>query len=132
MTIIGLIVCGIIKSPTLQKGDPYRLVNAIDYNGKICGIEGNVSSTPYGYYLPDKTAVCVSSCPSVASYTSFICRYNVQQQVDADRTLRLGYYHTSQYNCMYKIKSKIGELRWILLNEIRGGRGHQIPQLVSF
>ena len=109
MTIIGLIVTGVISSPNLHKGDPYRLLNAIDYNGKICGYEGNVTVTPYGYYLPDKTAVCVASCPTVASYTSFICRYNVQAEVDADHTGARGIYYFSQYDCMYKIKSKVGK-----------------------
>ena len=109
MTIIGLIVVGVIKSPTLQKGNPYRLLNAIDYNGRICGYDGNVTATPYGYYLPDKTAVCVSSCPSAADYNSFVCKYDLQAEVDNDRTSLKGYHFVSQSQCMYKIKSKIGK-----------------------
>lgn len=109
--MIGLIVVGVIKNPTLQKGNPYRLMNPIDYTGTICGHEGNVTSSPYGYYLLDKTAVCVSSCPSAADYSSFICRYDVQATVDDDSTSLRGLYYVSQGECMYKIKTKVGKIQ---------------------
>jgi hypothetical protein len=44
-----------------------------------------------GYYLPDKTAVCVNACPSVANYKKFICDYDLQEEVDKDATG--GFYH---------------------------------------
>jgi hypothetical protein len=109
MTIIGLIVVGAIKSSTLQKGNPYRLLNPVDYTGTICGYGGNVTSSPFGYYLLDKTAVCVSSCPSAADYSSFICRYDLQAAVDADSTTLKGLYYVTQGECMYKIKTRVGK-----------------------
>eukprot|EP00596_Hydrurales_sp_CCMP1899_P007026 CAMPEP_0119035114 /NCGR_PEP_ID=MMETSP1177-20130426/2080_1 /TAXON_ID=2985 /ORGANISM="Ochromonas sp, Strain CCMP1899" /LENGTH=377 /DNA_ID=CAMNT_0006993035 /DNA_START=379 /DNA_END=1509 /DNA_ORIENTATION=+ len=107
MTIIGLIVTGVISSPTLQKGNPYRLLNAIDYQGRICGYDGNLTSTPFGYYLPDKTAVCVNACPTVANYKKFICDYNLQAEVDKDTTGSRGVFYLTQSSCMYEIKSKV-------------------------
>jgi hypothetical protein len=110
MTIIGFIVTGIIDSPTLERGDPYRLLNAIDYTGRICGYEGNVTNSPYGYYLPDKTAVCVTNCPTEADYTKYFCKYYVQEEVDADTTGLRGLYYISQSECMYYIKSTVCKL----------------------
>ena len=109
MTIIGLIVTGRIQSTsnTLSIGNPYRLINAVDYTNHICGYDNGFSSLLYGYYLPDKTAVCVSNCPTTQSFTSFICHYDLQQAVDNDKTGLLGFYYLSREQCMYKLQTSV-------------------------
>lgn len=49
--------CGVIEDANLQKGNPVRLTNTIDYEGNICGFNGDVKNKPYGYYLLDRTGV---------------------------------------------------------------------------
>lgn len=53
MSALGLIVTGLIKSESLAAGDPRRLINPIDYNGKICGVGTGVGDKPNGYYMLD-------------------------------------------------------------------------------
>lgn len=53
MTFIGLVVLGAIKDDRLEAGNPYRLTNSMDYNGRICGYHSEVKDLKYGYYLPD-------------------------------------------------------------------------------
>ncbi len=55
MTLVGFVACGVIKDEHLQKGNPLRLTNSMDYNGKICGYDSGVKNKEYGYYLPDLT-----------------------------------------------------------------------------
>jgi hypothetical protein len=107
VSIIGLIVTGAIQNPTLTAGNPYRLLHAVDYTNHICGFDNGVTSTPYGYYLSDSSVVCVSSCPTTTNYTSFVCRYDLQGDVDKDWTK--GYYYFQQSLCMFKVKTKIGK-----------------------
>lgn len=42
MTYIGLIVTGVIPHESLEPGEPRRLINGIDYDGRICGIDSGV------------------------------------------------------------------------------------------
>ena len=53
MTVLGLIVTGQIKNSYLTAGDPRRLINAVDYNGHICGVGSGVGGKPNGYYMLD-------------------------------------------------------------------------------
>ncbi len=58
LTIIGLIVTGVIEpeqNTVIEKGNPLRLINPIDYKGQLCGSDSGVTSKKYGYYLPDFT-----------------------------------------------------------------------------
>ena len=98
---------GAIPSPTLSMGNPNRLMNSVDYTNHICGFDNGVTNLPYGYYLSDKTSVCVSSCPSVNDYTSFVCHYDIQDAVNADSYKVLGLYYLARAQCMYKLKSKV-------------------------
>ena len=107
MTIIGLIVTGCIKSPTLPIGNPYRLVNSVDYTNRICGFNDGLKQLPYGYYLPDQTSVCVASCPSTTDYTKFVCKYELQSAVDQDKTKLLGFYYLARSQCMYLVKTSV-------------------------
>jgi len=53
MTVLGLIVTGLIENDNLTAGDPRRLINPIDYNGRICGVGTGVGDKPNGYYMLD-------------------------------------------------------------------------------
>lgn len=55
MTFLGLIVIGAITDEHLKAGNPYRLTNPIDYNGRICGYHDEVKDLKVGYYMPDLT-----------------------------------------------------------------------------
>lgn len=46
--------------------------------------------------------VCVEECPEVADYYSFICRYDLQDEANAD--LATGYNYVPARQCMYVIK----------------------------
>ena len=61
MTIIGLIVLGAIQDDHLSAGNPYRLTNPIDSEGRICGFDSGVKDLKKGYYMPDLSGECVSS-----------------------------------------------------------------------
>jgi hypothetical protein len=59
MTFVGFVVTGVIQDSHLQKGNPYRLTNPIDYNGNLCGFDSGLHSKKYAYYLPGLTGECV-------------------------------------------------------------------------
>lgn len=42
MTLLGLIVTGMIPAEGLEPGNPKRLINGIDYEGRICGVGSEV------------------------------------------------------------------------------------------
>ena len=65
------------------KGNPYRLINGMDYKGQICGINKDVKSKPKLYYLQSGQGVCVKKCPKSTDVESFICTYNAQDDLDA-------------------------------------------------
>ena len=88
MTFIGLIVTGVIENDKLQKGDPQRLINGMDYNGKICGIDTavtamntSIADLPKAYYLPSGAPVCIEKCPTEDNFDEYICQYNKKQKV---------------------------------------------------
>lgn len=101
MTLIGLAVIGIINIPQIPKGDPYRLVFPMDYNGRLCGFDSSMSAKPYGYYLPDKTLVCTDSCPTSISLKNFNCKDGYQEIANASPLLGLAY--TSTDDCFFFI-----------------------------
>jgi hypothetical protein len=53
MTLLGFVGCGIIQDDRLQEGNPKRLLNPIDYNGRVCGSSSGVEAKGAGYYLLD-------------------------------------------------------------------------------
>lgn len=53
MTIVGFIACGVINDPRLPKGNPKKLVNPIDYQGNVCGVDSSVENNQYAYYFAD-------------------------------------------------------------------------------
>jgi hypothetical protein len=100
------VVCGVFPSDKLQKGDPYRLVNAIDYNGHVCGSDKVVKHKPYAYYLLDKSVVCVKSCPTTTdyySYEKYVCKTGYQPTNKVDAAI-----NTVKNYCMYPLKTKPG------------------------
>lgn len=103
-TIVGLIALGVITDPRLPAGNPVRLASPMDYDGRICGYGEGVTNRPYGYYLLDRTAVCVSNCPTANNYTSFVCKDDYQKA--ANKHVAVGFYYTSMQRCMYKLQTK--------------------------
>mmetsp|Transcript_8524 Transcript_8524/g.13090 ORF Transcript_8524/g.13090 Transcript_8524/m.13090 type:complete len:646 (+) Transcript_8524:171-2108(+) len=104
MTFLGFVVTGAIPSDTLDAGNPERLINGIDYEGNICGVDSGVKSKSKIYYLPavgttvSIAGVCIDSCPSTQDTSTFICKYNV-----SDELTTLEYYQeVSSGNCMYQ------------------------------
>jgi len=56
MTILGLIATGAIESESMKAGNPARLLNAMDYKGRICGYSEGVKDKEVGYYMPDTSS----------------------------------------------------------------------------
>ena len=104
MTLLGLIVVGAIQDENLQPGNPYRLVNAIDSSGRICGIDPSVADKPYGYYLLDTSAVCISKCPTTTDYTVFHCKDTAVTYAAVSQAN--GFTAVNAMMCMYQIKTK--------------------------
>lgn len=103
MTVLGFIFIGLVQSSSLQPGNPNRLTNAVDSDGRICGIHPDVSNRPKAYYMSTGAAVCVSSCPNAVSYTNFICMDNYQK--DADSSPFTAWDYVKQGRCMYHTKT---------------------------
>ena len=68
MTGLGLVVTGAISSDSLPAGNPERIMNGMDYLGKICGYDDPNKDLPYAYYLPSGAPVCVESCPEADDF----------------------------------------------------------------
>lgn len=99
MTGIGLVVTGLIKDDNLDAGKPELLINSMDYDGRICGVDTGVEDKPNAYYMLDTSVVCVKECPSAAVYGSFICKDNF----DPPSTELVGYQNVYSRNCMFHI-----------------------------
>lgn len=80
-TVLGLIVIGAVESVYLEPGNPYRLINGIDYEGRICGSDDGVADLHKWYALPSRLGVCIESCPSEADSGAFICIDQVRDEV---------------------------------------------------
>eukprot|EP00611_Tribonema_gayanum_P025465 TRINITY_DN5798_c0_g2_i1.p1 TRINITY_DN5798_c0_g2~~TRINITY_DN5798_c0_g2_i1.p1 ORF type:complete len:646 (-),score=224.01 TRINITY_DN5798_c0_g2_i1:303-2240(-) len=67
MTVIGI--------KAVQTGNPDRLVNGIDYQGRICGVDAGVETLTKMYYIRfDGTGVCVADCPAATDLnTLYTC-----------------------------------------------------------
>lgn len=59
MTILGFVAIGIIKSDKLKPGNPARLINAMDYRGRICGYSDGVRNKDLGYFFPDSSSIII-------------------------------------------------------------------------
>lgn len=97
MTVVGFVACGIIEDERLPKGDPARLLNSIDYLGRVCGSDTAVKSKPYGYYMLDKTVVCVSQCPTETAISNYICQDGITGT----------YARVLSNQCMYEVSCKV-------------------------
>jgi len=135
MTGVGFVVTGAIQSENLQAGDPYRLINGMDYMGNICGIDDAVCGTgetnvygddcsssskntfdmsyqiltrPKTYYLPSGGAVCVEECPTKDNYNKFICQYDYQSYLSTLSQVERrmqGLLYVSDAYCMPELKT---------------------------
>lgn len=106
MTGVGFAACGVVKSPTIPKGNPLRLTYSVDYTNRVCGWDPGVKNKPYGYYLPDQTSVCVHTCPSATDYEKFICHYDIQAKADNSTLAAAIYFY--EYKCMFHVKTTLG------------------------
>mmetsp|Transcript_3507 Transcript_3507/g.12781 ORF Transcript_3507/g.12781 Transcript_3507/m.12781 type:complete len:678 (-) Transcript_3507:65-2098(-) len=110
MTGIGFAALGFIESDKIHKGNPYRLINGIDYKGNVCGISKDVKNTDKLYYLPDGRGVCIKKCPKKSDLEQFYCTYNVQKEIDAEtrdlERIALGYSEVKKGECQIYYKTK--------------------------
>ena len=104
MTVVGFIVTGVIQDDHLSKGNPIRLTNAIDYDGRICGYGDGVENRPNAYYMVTGAVVCVKKCPGTTDYTKFFC-YD-DDQPKADNSTTKAWQLVGKSRCMYKAKTK--------------------------
>jgi len=95
MTGVGLVATGFVKDKNLPEGNPRRLINSIDYDGRICGYDEEVKDKPVGYYMLNKSIVCVKECPTTNDVGTYYCQDNV-----------IGSYENVAGNkCMYHVAS---------------------------
>lgn len=83
---IGLTSTGFIQSDHLKAGQPYVLINGMDYLGNICGVTNftnppnneNILDKPKAYILPSGLNICIQSCPEEFDMSKFYCKYEVE------------------------------------------------------
>lgn len=95
MTGVGLVVTGFVKDKNLPAGNPRRLINSIDYDGRICGYDTAVADKPLGYYMLDKSIVCIKECPATSNTALYYCQDNVTGSYAA----------VAENKCMYHVAS---------------------------
>lgn len=112
MTLVGFAAIGIIDSDVILPGDPNRLTHAMDYKGNICG-SGSYIDRPMGYFMPDKSVVCIDECPSESislpsKASEIICKYGIAKTLDFATPANINYYAASLLSgeCMLKLKSE--------------------------
>jgi len=69
----------------------------------VCGYD-SYKKLKYGYYLLDKSVVCVESCPSANNFEEYVCQYDLQAAADADFTVAAQY--LAEYKCFFKLKTQ--------------------------
>jgi len=112
----GMVIIAIVG---FAKGDAFRLLYGVDYNGDVCG-KDSMEMKKIVYFprmnqdLTDSIAagtppmdtkfygVCVEECPAV---TKFICNYDIQTQIDAGTTTAKAHYNSMWPNAgpCYKV-----------------------------
>ena len=119
MTGVGFAALGWIESESLPRGNPYRLINAIDWQGQLCGFGDDVKGKNYAYYMASGEAVCVKKCPSKTDYNKFVCkndpdveaRLEAAEAADAaagggDTFYQIaGFLEVADTNCMFHMQS---------------------------
>eukprot|EP00903_Cladosiphon_okamuranus_P019573 g18001.t1 len=105
MTLLGLVVTGMIPHEGLEPGNPKRLINGIDYEGRICGVGTEVKERENIYYLASGNGVCVENCPLVTNYTEFICYDEVYAELFNNETgeidIQEAWTRVSAGDCLY-------------------------------
>jgi hypothetical protein len=101
MTGIGLVATGAIADDNLSAGEPARLLNAIDVEGRICGHSKGVEDKPNAYYMLNKGVICIKTCPSEINTKKFICVDGVTYS-----SVKNGYQNVLKYQCMYEMETK--------------------------
>lgn len=100
----------------IKEGEPARLTNGMDYKGNICGITDyetatgeNTKDLTKAFYLPSGAPVCVASCPTEDDYSSYICKYDIQQLLieedDDDLKSAMGGAYTTTMECAPEVET---------------------------
>ena len=76
----------------------HRLINAIDYKGRICGYDPSVKSKSNAYYTTEMTVICIEDCPGETDFEKFYCH----DDIDPDtKTLAELWLYVAQARCMW-------------------------------
>ena len=131
---------GVISNPNLRSGDPARILNGMDYEAKICGVDDhvnvftgeNIKDLPKAYYLPDGAPICVKECPLKDDFDSFFCRYATQKKItDAVASVAAGGGNeAAQDAAKYAIAgAAIAQYKCMPVLASRDAYGYCIPEL---
>jgi len=88
MTVVGFACIpgnDLDQATGLKKGNPYKLVNGIDYRDRVCGIHADVKDRAKMYYLPTGSGVCIKKCPEKQNAQAFHCTDDAQEKLDKIR-----------------------------------------------
>jgi choline transporter-like protein 2/4/5 len=113
-----LIVCWvamtIIGAEAIRDGNPYILINGIDYKGRVCGVTDSVKDKPV--YYPINTfglGVCLEGCPqatqNITDFSKYICTDSVsnpESYAGSGGTCDITSGLLGQCECNIQIKSK--------------------------
>jgi choline transporter-like protein 2/4/5 len=88
----------------------------MDYAGNICGIDDvtttlgtNIKDMSKAFYLPSGAPVCVKECPTEDNYEEFICKYDIQAELEAltsaPEILSKAAQYTAKMYCAPKIET---------------------------
>lgn len=80
MTILGLIVTGVVSHESLEPGDPRRLLNGIDYDGRICGVDSAVKVRQNISLVHLLTVLVVSVCQLSMAHPHFFTFNSVHRR----------------------------------------------------
>ena len=88
MTVVGFACIpgnDLDQATGLKKGNPYKLINGIDYKDRVCGIDSDVKNKEKLYYLPTGSGVCINTCPEKQNAQAFHCTDDAQDKLDKIR-----------------------------------------------
>jgi hypothetical protein len=82
MTAIGI--------DSIKKGNPDRLINGVDTQGRICGVDAGVQALSKLYYINlDGSGVCTASCPKTTDFNNLYACNGTDAQYQVNGTAQL-------------------------------------------
>lgn len=126
MTILGFMVLGWVDGEPygLKKGNPYRLTNAVDWQGQLCGFGEDVIGKSKAWYMLSGEVVCIEECPTETDFTTFVCKNDgttdvnmaelyamrsnssIPAEIAEAAYIAAGFYYVSTFDCMFIAESK--------------------------